>query len=70
MLVLSRKKGERIHIDERIVLTVLEARNGRVRLGFEAPEEVAIFREEVRSEFHEDSLPEGEAKANAERLKH
>ena len=53
MLVLSRKKGERIHIGERVVLTVLESRNGRVRLGFEAPEEVAIFRGEVWSDFRE-----------------
>ena len=63
MLVLSRKKGERIHIGDCVVLTVLESKNGRVRLGFEAPEQVAIFREEARSEFRQVSLPEVEVKA-------
>ncbi len=69
MLVLSRKKGERIHIGECVVVIVLESRNGRVRLGFEAPEEVGIFRAEARSEFREISLPEVKAKAKDESLK-
>ena len=70
MLVLSRKKGERIHIGECVVLTVLGSRNGRVRLGFEAPEGVGIFREEIQSEFREGSLPEVEVKPKDESLKH
>jgi carbon storage regulator len=51
MLVLSRKKGERIHIGECVVLTVLDLRNGRVRLGIEAPEDVVLLREEVRNHW-------------------
>jgi carbon storage regulator len=70
MLVLSRKKGEQIRIGECVILTVLESRNGRVRLGFEAPEEVEIFREEARSEFREIALPEGRAKARDDGLGH
>ncbi len=53
MLVLSRKKGQRIRIGESLVLAVLELTNGRVRLGFEAPVGVTILREEVRNEFRE-----------------
>ncbi len=48
MLVLSRKKRERIWIGESVVMTVVEVRNGQVRLSFEAPEGVSIDREEVR----------------------
>ena len=47
MLVLSRKLGERIVIGDRIVVTVVRLENGQVRLGIEAPREIAIFREEI-----------------------
>jgi carbon storage regulator len=47
MLVLSRKHGERVVIGGDIVITVIEARDGRVRLGFEAPQGTPIHREEV-----------------------
>ncbi len=48
MLVLSRKKNESIIIDDKIVITVIEIRGGKVRLGIEAPREMVIHRSEVR----------------------
>ena len=47
MLVLSRKKGERVIIGQDIYVTVLEVRGDRVRLGFECPLEVPIHRQEL-----------------------
>lgn len=47
MLVLSRKKNERIMIGENIEVTVVEIRGDRVKLGFVGPHEVPIHREEV-----------------------
>ena len=47
MLVLGRKQNERVVIGRDIVVTVIEARDGRVRLGFEAPQGTPIHREEV-----------------------
>jgi carbon storage regulator len=47
MLVLSRKKNERIMIGEDIEVTVIEIRGDRVKLGFVGPNEVPIHREEV-----------------------
>jgi carbon storage regulator len=47
MLVLSRKKNESIVIDDRIVITVVEIRGDKVRLGIEAPRDVPIHRSEV-----------------------
>jgi carbon storage regulator len=47
MLVLSRKRGERIMIGKKIELMIMDVRGGTVRLGLEAPKEVAIHREEV-----------------------
>jgi carbon storage regulator len=54
MLVLSRKRGERIVIDQRVTVTVLEVRGDRVKLGFDAPMEMPIHREEIhwRMEGH------------------
>jgi carbon storage regulator len=47
MLVLSRKKNESVVIDDRIVLTVVEIRGDKVRLGIEAPREVPVHRKEI-----------------------
>lgn len=47
MLVLSRKKNESIIIDDTIVITVVEIRGDKVRLGIEAPREVPIHRSEI-----------------------
>ena len=47
MLVLSRKKDEKIVIGDNITLMVIEIRGDKVRLGIDAPKEVSVHREEV-----------------------
>ena len=47
MLVLSRKRGERIVIGPNIELTVVDIRENRVRLAVDGPREVFIHREEI-----------------------
>jgi carbon storage regulator len=47
MLVLSRRVGQRIVIDDKITIAVLEIRGGQIRLGIDAPKEVPIRREEL-----------------------
>jgi carbon storage regulator len=47
MLVLTRKAGERIVIDDSIVVEVLEVQGNRVRIGIQAPQGVTILREEL-----------------------
>jgi carbon storage regulator len=49
MLVLSRKKNESIVIDENIVVTIVEIRGDKVRLGIEAPRDIPVHRLEVLS---------------------
>ena len=52
MLVLSRKKNETIIIDDHIVITVVEIRGDKVRLGIVAPKEVPVHRQEVFDAIH------------------
>ena len=47
MLVLSRKQGEAIVIGDGVTVTVVGIQGGRVKLGFYAPAEVPIHREET-----------------------
>ena len=47
MLVLSRKPDEQIVIGDGIVITVVEIRGDKVRLGIEAPRDVSVHRQEV-----------------------
>jgi carbon storage regulator len=47
MLVLSRKKNECIIINDHIIVTVVEIRGDKVRLGIDAPKEVTVHRREV-----------------------
>jgi carbon storage regulator len=47
MLVLSRKVGERIVLSGGVVVTVSALHGSRVCLGFEAPPDVLVLREEV-----------------------
>jgi len=60
MLVLSRKKGAAIYIDHPsgpIRITVVQLKGESVRLGFEAPEEVVIHREEIWERLKQETSP-------------
>jgi carbon storage regulator len=52
MLVLSRKKNESIVINDDIVITVVEVRGDKVRLGIQAPRDVSVHRSEVHAAIH------------------
>ena len=49
MLVLSRCRGESIVIGGAVVVTVLETRGDKVRIGISAPTSVAVHRSEIYS---------------------
>jgi carbon storage regulator len=51
MLVLSRKVGEKIWIGDKISVTVVRITGGGVRLGIDAPEELAVVREELKQKL-------------------
>ena len=59
MLILTRRLGETIKIGSNVTVTILGIKGNQIRIGIEAPKDVAVHREEI---FHriknEASLPE------------
>jgi carbon storage regulator len=47
MLVLSRQRDESIIIGDNVVITVVDVRGDKVKLGIEAPREISVHRREV-----------------------
>jgi carbon storage regulator len=47
MLVLSRHRDESIMIGEEIVVTIVDIRGDKVRLGIDAPQDIPVHRQEV-----------------------
>jgi carbon storage regulator len=59
MLILTRKAGETIVINDNIRVTVLSVQGNQIRLGVEAPEDVPVHRQEI----HERIKAQAEAAA-------
>ena len=68
MLILTRKVGESVVIDDDIEVTVLGIKGGQVRLGVTAPAEVKVHRDEVYRKLNEDKSGQSIDPALKERL--
>jgi carbon storage regulator len=62
MLVLTRKLGESISIDDDVKIVVLQIKGRQVRLGIEAPRDTKIHREEVYLAIQEQNKEAAESK--------
>ncbi|MEA3417292.1 MAG: carbon storage regulator CsrA [Thermodesulfobacteriota bacterium] len=56
MLILTRKLGESIRIGDNIKITVSDIKGKQIRIGIEAPADVAVHREEVYRVIRENVL--------------
>jgi carbon storage regulator len=60
MLVVTRKQGQSVFIGGRTIkITVLNVDGGQVRLGFDAPDEIDIWREEIRDRMDTEKSARG-----------
>lgn len=54
MLILTRRIGERLMIDDDVVISILGVKGNQVRIGIDAPKEVAVHREEIYNRIQEE----------------
>ena len=60
MLVLSRQRDESIIIGDNIVITIVDIRGDKVRLGIQAPTEIPVHRQEVYEAIQREARKAGE----------
>lgn len=56
MLILTRRIGETVLINDDIYITVLGVKGNQVRLGFDAPQDVIIHRQEIHQKLKMNNL--------------
>lgn len=61
MLILTRKSGEGIRIGDHVTLKIIEIRGNQVRLGVEAPRDMAVHREEIYQLIQEQNRSSAES---------
>ena len=67
MLVLSRQRDESIIIGDNIVITIVDIRGDKVRLGIEAPTEIPVHRQEVYEAIQRENLKASQLDPNVAR---
>lgn len=65
MLVLSRQRDESIVIGDNVVITIVDIRGDKVRLGIEAPGEIPVHRQEVYEAIQRENRKTGQLQAGA-----
>lgn len=56
MLILTRRVGETLMIGDEVTVTVLAVKGNQVRIGIDAPRDVAIHREEIHEKIKQDQM--------------
>lgn len=65
MLVLARKVGEKIILNDNIEIIVLDSNQNSVRIGINAPKNVSVYREELYKEIKNTNINSNSASTNS-----